>query len=218
MEIKRLNVPLDLKAVSDTGEFEGYGSVFGVKDHGLDIVLPGAFSKSLAEWKAKGKLPPVLWQHDTDEPIGPHLEMREDEKGLYVKGRLLIEDDPVAKRAHAHMKAGSVTGLSIGYYLRDYEWSAEKGAYLLKEIELWEVSVVTFPMNEAAGVTDVKSALARGEVPAPKELERALREVGLSHTQAKGLMAKGYSGLRPREADSGEALQELKTLLTRIPA
>jgi hypothetical protein len=217
MEIKRLNVPLDLKAVSATGEFEGYGSVFGVKDHGLDIVLPGAFTKSLAEWKAKGKLPPVLWQHDTDEPIGPHTEMLEDEKGLYVKGRLLIDDDPLAKRAHAHMLAGSVTGLSIGYILKDWEWSNEKGAYLLKEIELWEVSVVTFPMNEAAGVTDVKSALARGEVPAPKELERALREVGLSHTQAKGLMAKGYSGLRPREADSDSALQSLKTLLDRIP-
>lgn len=217
MEIKRLHVPFDLKSLSETGEFEGYGSVFGVKDHGLDIVLPGAFAKSLAAWQEKGKLPPVLWQHKIAEPIGPHSEMREDDKGLFVKGRLLIEDDPLARRAHAHMKAGSVTGLSIGYVLKDYEWSNEKGAYLLKEIELWEVSVVTFAMNEAAGVTDVKSALQRGEVPPPSKMERALREVGLSHTQAKAFMAKGYAALGPRDAGDGQALQSLKNLLTLIP-
>jgi HK97 family phage prohead protease len=214
MELKKLHVPFEIKAVSETGEFEGYGSVFGVKDHGWDIVVPGAFAKSLAAWTTKGRLPPVLWQHDTHEPIGPHLEMYEDAKGLFVKGRLLIDDDPVARRAHAHMKAGSVTGLSIGYVLKDYEWDKDKSAYLLKELELWEVSVVTFPMNEEATVTDVKSALAKGEVPSPKDLERALREVGLSHSEAKGFMAKGYTALRPREADGMAAL---KSLINRIP-
>lgn len=217
MEIKKLFVPLDLKEVSDTGDFEGYGSVFGVRDLGYDIVMPGAFTKSLAAWAAKGKLPPVLWQHNTEEPIGPHLEMREDEKGLYVRGRLLIDADPLAKRAHAHMKAGSVTGLSIGYVLKDYEWSRDKEAYLLKEIELWEVSVVTFAMNEEASVTAVKSALDRGEIPAPSKMERALREVGLSHTQAKSFMAKGYSALAPREAADSAGLAALKSLVNRIP-
>ncbi|MBP5971063.1 HK97 family phage prohead protease [Pseudomonas iridis] len=216
MEIKWLHVPLNLKAVDETGEFEGYGSVFGVRDHGYDIVMPGAFTKSLAAWKEKGKLPPVLWMHDTKEPIGPHLDMREDEKGLFVKGRLLIDDDPVAKRAHAHMKAGSVTGLSIGYVLKDYDWSTEKEAYLLHEIELWEVSVVTFAMNEAAYVTDVKSVLAKGEVPAAKKMERALREVGLSVSQSKAFMAKGYSALGPREAVQDQALDSVKSLISRI--
>lgn len=216
MEIKWLHVPLNLKAVDETGEFEGYGSVFGVRDLGYDIVMPGAFTKSLAAWKEKGKWPPVLWMHDTKEPIGPHLEMREDEKGLFVKGRLLIDADPVAKRAHAHMKAGSVTGLSIGYVLKDYEWSKEKEAYLLHEIELWEVSVVTFAMNEAAYVTDVKSVLAKGEVPTAKKMERALREVGLSVSQSKAFMAKGYSAMAPREAGTDDALDSVKSLISRI--
>lgn len=197
MELKRLFVPLEVKAVNETGEYEGYGSVFGVKDHGWDIVMPGAFTKTLAAWAAKGKLPPVLWQHDMHEPIGPHLEMREDEKGLFVRGRLLIEDDPVARRAHAHMKAGSVTGLSIGYTLPEggYEWDRDKQAYLLKEIELWEVSVVTYAMNEEASVTAVKSALRRDQLPTREVMAKALRDHGLSPRQAEAFLAKGYDGL-----------------------
>ncbi|MBN0445001.1 HK97 family phage prohead protease, partial [Pseudomonas aeruginosa] len=112
------------------------------------------------------------------EPLGPYTEMREDENGLYVKGRLLIDDDPLAKRAHAHMKAGSLSGLSIGYMLDDYEYDKEKGIWLLKAIDLWEVSLVTFPANDEARISDVKTLLARGETPPPSKVERALREVG----------------------------------------
>lgn len=198
---KRLDVELSLKSVSDSGEFEGYGSVFGVKDSYSDIVLPGAFQKSLASWKEKGQFPAMLWQHMISEPIGIYTEMREDDIGLYVKGRLLIDADPLAKRAHAHMKAGSLKGLSIGYVLNDWVWNRTKEAYELKEIDLWEVSVVTFASNEEAMVTEVKSMLDRGEIPPPSKVEKALREVGFSASQAKGLMAKGYSAISPREAD-----------------
>ena len=114
---QRLDVPLKLKSVSDSGEFEGYGSVFGVKDCFDDIVVPGAFTKSLSLWREKGSLPAMLWQHDMQEPIGIYTEMKEDEVGLFVRGRLLIDDDPLAKRAHAHMKAGSLpvaAGLAVG--------------------------------------------------------------------------------------------------------
>ncbi len=124
MTKQRLDIPLKLKSVSDSGEFEGYGSVFGVKDSYDDVVVPGAFSKSLQSWREKNALPAMLWQHQMDEPIGVYTEMKEDEVGLYVKGRLLIDDDPLAKRAHAHMKAGSLTGLSIGYMLK---WFTEFG-------------------------------------------------------------------------------------------
>ena len=79
--------------------------------------------------------------------------MKEDDVGLYVRGRLLIDDDPLAKRAHAHMKAGSLTGLSIGYVLKDWEYDRSKEAFLLKEIDLWEVSLVTFPSNDEARIT-----------------------------------------------------------------
>ena len=213
---QRLDIPLTLKSVSDTGEFDGYGSVFGVKDSYADIVMPGAFQKSLAAWQEKGRLPALLWQHDMAEPIGIYTEMREDATGLYVKGRLLIEDDPLAKRAHAHMKAGSLSGLSIGYLLNDYEYDKDKSAFLLKEIDLWEVSLVTFPANDEARIADVKSLLERGETPPPSKVERALREVGFSGSQAKAFMAKGYSAISPREAGADEALKSLKSLINRI--
>jgi uncharacterized protein len=215
---QRLDVPLTIKQVSDNGEFEGYGSVFGVVDSYSDVVVRGAFTSSLARWKEKGRLPAMLWQHQMSEPIGIYTEMREDDVGLYVKGRLLIEADPLAKRAHGHMKAGSLTGLSIGYMLEDggYEYDKEKGIWLLKAIDLWEVSPVTFPANDEARITDVKSLLARGESPPPSKVERALREVGFSGSQAKAFMAKGYGAVSPREADAGETLQPFKKLIDRM--
>lgn len=209
---QRLDVPLKLKSVSETGEFEGYGSVFGVKDSYGDIVVPGAFTKSLQTWKEKGRMPALLWQHQTDEPIGVYTEMKEDDVGLYVKGRLLIDDDPLAKRAHGHMKAGSITGLSIGYWLNDWEYDKTKEAFLLKEIDLWEVSPVTFPSNDEARISDVKSMLARGETPSQKCIERVLRDVGLSRTQAKAFMAGGYSAISQRDADVTAGLNALKSL------
>ncbi|CQJ34943.1 HK97 family phage prohead protease [Yersinia enterocolitica] len=210
---QRMDFPLKLKSVSDSGEFEGYGSVFGVKDSYDDIVVPGAFIKSLNAWRDKNALPAMLWQHRMDEPIGIYTEMKEDDVGLFVKGRLLIDDDPLAKRAHAHMKAGSLTGLSIGYMLKDWEYDRNKEAFLLKEIDLWEVSPVTFPSNDEARVSDVKSAFSRGETPSPKSIERVLRDVGLSRTQAKAFMAEGYGAISLREADEvNDALNALKSI------
>ena len=210
---QRLDVPLSLKSVSDSGEFEGYGSVFGVKDSHDDVVMSGAFAASLRAWSDRKALPALLWQHRMDEPIGVYTEMKEDDVGLYVRGRLLIDDDPLAKRAHAHMKAGSLTGLSIGYVLKDWEYDRTKEAFLLKEIDLWEVSLVTFPSNDEARISDVKNALARGEIPEQKKIERVLRDVGLSRTQAKAFMAGGYSALSLRDAeDVGSALNALKNL------
>ncbi|WP_334603939.1 HK97 family phage prohead protease [Escherichia coli] len=210
---QRLDVPLSLKSVSDSGEFEGYGSVFGVKDSHDDVVMSGAFAASLRAWSDRKALPALLWQHRMDEPIGVYTEMKEDDVGLYVRGRLLIDDDPLVKRAHAHMKAGSLTGLSIGYVLKDWEYDRTKEAFLLKEIDLWEVSLVTFPSNDEARISDVKNALARGEIPEQKKIERVLRDVGLSRTQAKAFMAGGYGALSLRDAeDVGSALNALKNL------
>ena len=216
MTKQRLDIPLKLKSVSDSGEFEGYGSVFGVKDSYDDVVVPGAFSKSLQSWREKNALTAMLWQHQMNEPIGVYTEMKEDEHGLYVKGRLLIDDDPLAKRAYAHAKAGSLGGLSIGYILKDWEYDSAKGVYLLKEIDLWEVSLVTMPANDEARISDVKSMLQKGETPSPTKVERALRDVGFSRSQAKAFMSKGYGAIdSQREAESkNEALQSLKELTT----
>lgn len=211
---QRLDIPLKIKSVSESGEFEGYGSVFGVEDSYSDVVVKGAFQKSLALWAEKGRLPSMLWQHKMSEPIGIYTEMKEDDHGLYVKGRLLIDGDDLAKRAHTHAKAGSLGGLSIGFILKDWEYDSQKGVYLLKEIDLWEVSLVTMPANDEARISEVKSMLEKGETPSPSKIERALRDVGFSRSQAKTFMSKGYSAIdAQRDAESqNEALQSLKDL------
>lgn len=201
---KRLDIPFEIKSISDTGAFTGYGSVFGVKDSYSDIVIKGAFANSLNKWKEKGRLPALLWQHKMDEPIGYYTKMVEDDNGLYLEGQLLIDDDPLAKRAHAHMKAKSLSGLSIGYILNDYDYDKEKSAFILKDIDLWEVSVVTFPANDEARIDNVKSIFESGDIPPPKEIERVLRDVGLSRTQAKAFMSEGYSSLKQRDVSNSE--------------
>lgn len=211
---KRLDIPFEIKSISDTGAFTGYGSVFGVKDSYSDIVIKGAFANSLNKWKEKGRLPALLWQHKMDEPIGYYTKMVEDDNGLYLEGQLLIDDDPLAKRAHAHMKAQSLSGLSIGYILNDYDYDKEKSAFILKDIDLWEVSVVTFPANDEARIDNVKSIFESGDIPPPKEIERVLRDVGLSRTQAKAFMSEGYSSLKQRDVSNSEenALNILKSI------
>lgn len=199
-----MDIPFEIKSISDSGAFTGYGSVFGVKDSYSDIVIKGAFTNSLNQWKEKGRLPALLWQHKMDEPIGYYTKMVEDENGLYLEGQLLIDDDPLAKRAHAHMRAKSLSGLSIGYVLNDYDYDKEKSAFILKDIDLWEVSVVTFPANDEARIDNVKSIFESGDIPPPREIERVLRDVGLSRTQAKAFMSEGYAALKQRDVSNSE--------------
>ena len=202
-----------VKSISESGEFSGYGSVFGVKDSYSDIVMPGAFAKSLAKWEEKGELPALLWQHKPDEPIGVFTKMEEDDHGLYVEGKLLIDDDPLAKRAYAHLKAGSIKAMSIGYQLVEYDYDKDKGAFQLKEIDLWETSLVTFPANEEARIDNVKSSLQGGELPQPALVEQCLRDAGFSRKQAKTILSGGYKALR--DAD-GEAVNQIKNAIQSI--
>ena len=220
---QRMDFGFEIKAVGEDGTFSGYGSIFGVKDSAQDIVVRGAFDKSLAEWKAAGRMPPMLWQHRMDEPVGIYTRMEEDDRGLYLEGRLLIDADPLAKRAHAHMKAGSISGLSIGYTLPkdSWHWDKDKQAYILKEIKLWEVSVVTFPANDAARVQTVKSALAAGEAPDERTLEAILRDAGMSRNQAKAMIAGGYRAIGCRDGgdtDDAEIKAALMARAAYLPA
>lgn len=211
---KRLDMPFEIKSVNDSGAFTGYGSVFGVKDTYSDIVVKGAFTKSLNKWRKNGRLPALLWQHKMDEPIGYYTKMVEDDNGLYLEGQLLIEDDPLARRAHAHMRAKSLSGLSIGYALNDYDYDNEKDAFILKEIDLWEVSVVTFPANDEARIFDVKTALELGRVPSPKDMMKVLQNIGLSQSQSESFMLDGYSSLKKQTDNFNErnALNILKSI------
>ena len=135
---------------ADAGVIAGYASLFGLPDQGGDIVQKGAYAASLAKLKASGGSVKMLWQHDPTQPIGVWEEIYEDARGLYVKGRLLFEVER-AREAQALVKAGAIDGLSIGYRTVTAEKTG-KGQRLLAELELWEVSLVTFPMLKEARV------------------------------------------------------------------
>ncbi len=183
-----LTIPLEIKSLHDR-EFEGHGSIFGNVDLGGDVVLPGAFKHSLAQHEKAGSLPQMFWMHWPDRVPGKWLSMKEDKKGLKVKGTLA--ETPLGDEIRTLLQMDAVKGLSIGYRTVDQEF-AEDGTRLLKELELWEVSVVSLPMNPLAQVAHAKSQLsAIGEyVPTPREFERILRDVGCSQMVAKRIMSK----------------------------
>jgi uncharacterized protein len=150
-------------ALKDGAEIAGYASLFGAADQGGDVVQQGAYGASLARLAKAGGAVKMLWQHNPAQPIGVWDEVREDARGLYVRGRLLTEVQ-AAREAHVLLQAGAIDGLSIGYRTLRSE-KAAAGRRLLHEIELWEVSLVTFPMLPEARVqaeaSDPEGDLAR---------------------------------------------------------
>lgn len=136
--------------VTDGSKIEGYASLFGQVDQGGDVIAPGAYAVSLKHLQSKGRAVKLLWQHDPAQPIGIWDEVREDDKGLYVKGRLL-SDVTKGREAASLIEAGAIDGLSIGY--RAVKASKDSAGHrVLNEVELWEVSLVTFPMLPDARV------------------------------------------------------------------
>lgn len=202
MKTKRLEIPLEIKSVDENGTFTGYGSVFHNEDSYGDIVRPGAFKKTLEKWAAKGRFPPMLWQHWRGDPIGVFTQMREDDRGLYVEGKLLIADIAKAREAYALLKEKGLGGMSIGY--REIATRQnEDGTQDLLELDLWEVSVVTFPANEAATVDSIKADFSDG-LPTLPEFEKFLRDAGFSKAQATAIASHGLRQLL-RDADDTEA-------------
>lgn len=210
---------LEVKADKESGKFSGYGSVFGNVDGGRDIVMPGAFADSLRDWKARGKLPRMLWCHDMREPLGVYTEMREDTHGLYVEGRFTTG---VAKAAevYALMKDGAVDGLSIGYRTLDDEYDRDVGVRKIVKVDLYECSLVALPMNEAARVTAVKSRRP-GEIKTIREFEAFLRDAGgFSSNAAKAIASGGFKSSEPRDEDEGleDLLRTLRDVRSGLPA
>lgn len=217
MKREQKTFPFEVKAIEDTGEFSGYLSVFNNVDSWRDIVVPGAFSETLAEWNSKGRLPPVLWQHRSGEPIGPFTKMQEDQTGLYVEGRLLVGELQRAKEAHALVKHKVVSGMSIGFETIGEEWDKENRVRKLTKVKLWEGSIVTFPANEKAQIEAVKSALAEGALPSLKEFEAFLREAGFSKTQATAIAGRGLAHLLRSESDAlASVADEIRSQLPNI--
>ncbi len=211
MERKHLDLRFDLKALDAQGTFEGYASVFGVVDGFDDVVAPGAFTATLARHQG-GRGVKMLWQHDSAEPIGAWERIAEDSQGLAVRGRLLLDVQRGAE-AYALLKAGAIDGLSIGYSAVEAATDPETGLRTLVEVELWEISLVTFQGCPGAHVSAVKGALPN----TIREFERFLREAGgYSHQDARAIAAGGFKALTQR--DAGAELAELVASLRRAAA
>lgn len=211
MEHKK--VIFEVKSVNESGTFEGYGSVYDVVDQGDDIVAKGAFTDSLQELAQKGRMPALLWQHDAAQPIGVYTKMVEDENGLYVEGQLALKTQKGAE-AYELMKMGAISGLSIGFMTKQDSYDNKSGVRTITKGDLWEVSVVTFPMNDQARIDAVKSIDAITDL---KSAETYLRDsCGLSRSAATAFVSK-LNGLK--QSDSGvdtEAKQIEEALIARF--
>ena len=181
-----LDTHFEIKSVSESGIFCGMGSVYGVIDEGDDIVAPGAFADSLKSWGMKGRMPALLWQHNQREPIGAYTKMQETDGGLYVEGQLALKTQRGAE-AYELMKMGALSGLSIGFMTQDDSYDQTNGVRTIKKGELMEVSIVTFPMNDAARIHSVKSI---EQITDFKSAEAYLRESGLSRSAAIAIVGR----------------------------
>jgi hypothetical protein len=167
-------------AVTDGTQIEGYASLFGKRDQGGDVVTAGAYTASLKALNKDMRRVKMLWQHDPAQPIGVWEEVREDAKGLYVKGRILADVEK-GREAVALIGAGAIDGLSIGYRtVRAHK--DDKGQRLLSELELWEVSLVTFPMLPDARVG------AKGDTP--DATDDLLRDLAAAFQDARQTLAQ----------------------------
>ena len=207
MDYKSLSFKLN-GVPDDDGKFEGYASVFDIVDQGMDVVAPGAFRRSLDS----GRSVKLLWQHDMASPIGVWEEIKEDEKGLFVRGRLL-NDVQQGREANALMRAGAIDSMSIGFRTKEAVSEGNGSVRRLTEIELFEVSLVTFPMLPDAQITAVKSL----DWTNKRDIERALRDVfELTQSEAKAFIADGLTGLQAKRdvktVDDEPDLDELKAI------
>jgi len=198
-EKKHLRVAAEIKASAE-GVIEGYGSVFGNVDSYGDIVVAGAFAETL---KA-GRAPAMLWQHNPDEPIGVWTEVREDKRGLVVKGQLALGTQR-GREALELIRMGALSGLSIGFSTVRSSFDEQSGIRSLLELDLWEVSPVTFPANEAARITSAKSA---ENIKTVRDFERALRdELGFSRGAATAIALHGFKATQGDPAAGSDETQ-----------
>lgn len=202
-EIKAFGFEFECKESDGAMTIEGYGSTFGNTDAGGDIVLRGAFAKSLLNRKPK-----MLWQHDTRKVPGVWSEAQEDTKGLYLRGNFVKTQ--LGLEAYELSLAGAIDTMSIGYSVTEFEYDAK--TRFIKEVDLFEVSLVTFPMNEQAKIVAVKSL-----PQTVREFEGFLRDAGYSREDAVAIASRGFKKADSlRDADSAALVQSLNSLLTKL--
>jgi uncharacterized protein len=193
-----LTVPFEIKASDDDteGAFEGMASTFGNTDMQNDIMVQGAFEG------AKPAKVKMLWGHDPHEvPIGKWTSFEETEKGLFVKGQLLM-DNQKPREIYNALKAKALDAMSIGFMVAKdgAEFDPKKRMRRITKVDLWEISVVTFPANPKARVAGVKSIDA---LQTERDFELFLRDAGFSRAEAKVLCANGFKHLLDQR-DAGD--------------
>lgn len=231
-EVKHILVALDVKeADSNTGHIEGYASIFNNIDQGLDVILPGAFTKSIEKLDKAGNTLPMFFRHNLEEPVGEWYSFKEDEQGLYVKGQFFIEEMQITegvRKARNIALSKMPKGLSIGYIpTKRPKFVTKAGRRIreLSELDLVETSITPFPMNTKAIITEAKDT--NGELVKESIIEDSLRKYFcLSHTEAKAFMAGGYSRLREavenksnshqREAENANAQLEMLEIASKL--
>lgn len=211
LERKNFDVELQLKKLDEGGMFEGYASVFGVQDSDGDVIVKGAFERTLKEFHARGKLPKMLWQHNPSIIVGKYTEMFEDDNGLFVKGHLILEVEK-GREAYALMKAGELDAMSVGFNIANATPGDNRGR-VIDDLDLWEISLVTWGANPEALISTVKC------IDSKRDFERFLRDSGFSQKQAKRITSHGYDfdsetlseDQEQRDVDS-ETIEKLRNL------
>lgn len=206
--MKFLSAPFELKRVSaETGEISGYASVFGVNDLDGDVVAPGAFTRTLKEHRQRGSKVAMLWSHNPAEPIGVWTSLEEDDRGLKVTGKLSL-GVVKAQEALALLDDGAVGGLSIGFRTQDVR--RERDARIITEVELFEVSLVAIPANQAARVRVVKDA---STIRTIRDFEKQLRDAGFSSRAAKKIAAAGFKNAEDDRDDPQADISNLAAVI-----
>lgn len=203
--VSKIEVPFEVKASDDQGNFEGYAAVFNNVDLGDDVILPGAFTK--VKTTRAGRLKLALF-HDLTRLVGS-ADFTQDSHGLYIKGKVNLAVS-YARDAYELMKEGTLDSMSIGFntILAAYEEREGRSIRIIKQAELWEASLVPFGMNPEAQVTDVKSDI--------RIFEKALRDrMGLSQKEAAAVASLGYSAVhRDGGTEATAIVDELKSIST----
>ena len=207
MEYKSFD--FEIKGIDEAGKFSGYASTFGNVDLVGDIVQKGSFLKTLQKGADKVFM---FWQHDSSVIVGEFTKLVEDEKGLFFEGQLFIKNIQQATEAHFLMRKGLIKSVSIGFRLDEKSFDQNNNR-LLKEIDLMEISLVTFPANPEATIDRVKSLDDMTE----REFEKSLRDVvGLSKKQSKALMSGGYKAMSRDDSEPEQKTNNLSEVLNHF--
>jgi HK97 family phage prohead protease len=212
-QVQFFGEPLELRFASGKAENEisGYGSIFGNTDLKNSVIMVGAFADSLAKHRALGTKPAMLWQHDPREPIGVWERVEEDPRGLKVSGWLNL-DTARGREAMSLVKQGALDGLSIGSNIVEADRD-RTGLNTITKLDLWEISLVTFPANPLARLRTQRSA---PQFEKRSDLEAFLREVGFPKAAARAVTAAGWAGLSKSNSTEAELLAEIRAFNSKL--